>query len=102
MANVRVRSSHYPIFLLADPISTKRNFSLLFWENVDFTPYTRNIIKEWWKIKVEGNAMIRVAKKLWNIKDNIKRWNIDTFGNIFKRKNENPWGIEGHVGHHSN
>ena len=30
--------------------------------------------------------MFRVAKKIRNVKDNIKKWNKETFGNIFWNK----------------
>ena len=49
-------------------------------------PSLENLIKEWWSVKVEGTAMFKVAKKLRNVKDNMKRWNRETFGNIFESK----------------
>ena len=44
------------------------------------------LIKEFWNIKVDRSAMFRVAKKMRNVKDNIKKWNRDNFGNIFENK----------------
>ena len=44
------------------------------------------LIKEWWGIKVEGTTMFRVVAKLKNVKKNIKKWNKNTFGNIFEYK----------------
>jgi hypothetical protein len=37
---------------------------------------------------VEGIAMFRVAKKLRNVKCNIKVWNKTDFGHIFQAKEE--------------
>ena len=84
--NVWARSDHYPIFLLVDPTSLKKNFPFCFEKVWILHPGLETLINEWWNIKFDGSAMFRVAKKLRNVKDNIKKWNRDTFGNIFENK----------------
>ncbi|XP_059065729.1 uncharacterized protein LOC131857337 [Cryptomeria japonica] len=43
-------------------------------------------IKDWWSILVNGTAMYRVAKKMRYVKDMVKKWNKEVFGDIFASK----------------
>ena len=85
-SQVGVGSDHYPIFLLANPINSKKNYPFRFEKMWTLHSNLETLIKEWWGIKVEGTTMFRVATKLKNVKKNIKIWNKNTFGNIFKNK----------------
>ncbi|XP_057846007.1 uncharacterized protein LOC131055558 [Cryptomeria japonica] len=54
---------------------------------VDDTQMTiHEVIKKWWAIDVKDTAMYRMAKKLRNVKDNIKKWNKEVFGDLFAAK----------------
>ena len=77
---------HSPISYTLDPIDIKCNFPFRFekmWtSHMDIFLY----ILEWWNIHIEGSAMFKVAKKLRNVKLNIRKWNKLDFGNIFHSK----------------
>ena len=49
-------------------------------------PSLSDKIREWWGIDVDGISMYKVAKKLKNIKMEIRKWKKMDFGNIFQSK----------------
>ena len=46
------------------------------------------VVKQAWRSNFTGNHMYNLAKKTMVLKKNIKKWNITTFGNIFKQLKE--------------
>lgn len=85
-SHIRARVDHYPITFTAEVKNRRRHFPYRF-EKM----WTRHLdleskIKDWWQVSIEGNAMYKVVKKLKNVKDNVKKWNKDCFGNIFTSK----------------
>ena len=46
-------------------------------------------IKQWWREEQpeQGTRMLKLYKKLKHIKQRLKEWNEDTFGNINQEKN---------------
>ncbi|XP_057856257.1 uncharacterized protein LOC131065688 [Cryptomeria japonica] len=46
----------------------------------------REVIEKWWSIDVKGTSMNRIAKKLRNVKDTIKKWNKEVFKDLFAAK----------------
>lgn len=46
----------------------------------------KDMITDWWKIKIEGTTMYKLAKKLDELKRNIKIWNMKIFKNVHFRK----------------
>lgn len=49
-------------------------------------PSLLNYVKEWWNVQVEGTAMFHIAKKLRIVKDKVRKWIKETFGDIFLMK----------------
>lgn len=45
-------------------------------------------IANWWSKDFHGPLLSRVANKLRLVKENLKVWNKETFGDIFKRKDQ--------------
>jgi hypothetical protein len=39
-----------------------------------------------WEIKINGSLMYRIAKNLDFVKNNLKKWNRESFGHIFAPK----------------
>ena len=52
-------------------------------------PVFKNLMKEWWLHcpAIEGSRMYIFQQKLKYIKDCLKKWNRESFGNIFQEKN---------------
>lgn len=40
-------------------------------------------VRKWWNIFVSGMAMFRVAKRLREVKNKVRKWKKETFGNSF-------------------
>lgn len=68
----RIGSDHYPISFVAESIKSNRCFPFRFEKMWISHPSLENSIANWWNINVDGSTMYKVAKKLRNIKDNIK------------------------------
>lgn len=45
-------------------------------------------IKDWWGRPFKGSKFFQVAYKLRFVKDNLKKWNRQCFGNLFGKKEE--------------
>ncbi|XP_059064706.1 uncharacterized protein LOC131856797 [Cryptomeria japonica] len=43
-------------------------------------------MKDWRNVQVDGYAMFRVAKTLRHVKEKVKKWNREVFGDIFIQK----------------
>lgn len=84
----RVGSDHFPICLIADPTKVKKNSPFrfkFFWLS---HPRIFEEIKRWWNIDISRTSMFRIAKKLKEVKFNLRRWKKDAFGNIFGTKSD--------------
>ena len=48
----------------------------------------KRLITDWWKGKADtgGSIMFNLQQKLKHIKENLKKWNKETFGNIMTEK----------------
>jgi hypothetical protein len=84
----RVGSDHSPISLVLAPLVVKRAFLFRFEKMWLSHPALPRLVSSWWDIQVSGTAMFRMIKKLQNVKDNIRIWNKEDFGHIFKEKNQ--------------
>lgn len=82
----RVGSDQSPISLTLDLIDLKHNFPFGFEKMWTSHLDILMDILEGWNIHVEGSAMFKVAKKLRNVKLNVRKWNKSFFGNIFHSK----------------
>ncbi|XP_059067365.1 uncharacterized protein LOC131858218 [Cryptomeria japonica] len=82
----RIGYDHFLVIFVADNIIVKRNFSFRFERMWLDHPNLVQVIEKWWSIDVKGTAMYRIAKKLRNVKDNIKKWNKDVFRDLFAAK----------------
>lgn len=82
----RIGSGHFPIIFTAANTIIKRNFSFRFERMWLDHPNLEKAIEKWWSIEVKGTAMYRIAKKLRNVKDNIKNWNKEVFSDLFATK----------------
>jgi hypothetical protein len=49
---------------------------------VDFTPGCKNVVEDCWKTVVLGCPMYILSKKLKLLKDKLKTWNKECFGNV--------------------
>jgi hypothetical protein len=51
-------------------------------------PYFKRLIIEWWQglEEPEGSQIYVLKQKLKHIKDNLKKWSKDSFGNIMEEK----------------
>lgn len=82
----RIGSDHYPISFVADNFKNNQSFPFWFEKMWISHPNHEKSITNWWNIDVNGTTMYKVAKKLKNIKVNIKIWNKKVFGDIFDSK----------------
>ena len=53
-------------------------------------------MKEWWEscLAIEGSCMFVFQQKLKHIKECLKKWNRESFGNIFQEKKHLEQQIE--------
>ena len=83
---VRLGSNHSPIALTLETINRNKAFPFRFEKMWSAYPSLSDKIKEWWGIDVDDTTMYKLAKKLKNIKMEIRKWNKMDFGNIFQSK----------------
>jgi len=79
-------SDHFPICF--ETTSLERGRTLVKFENMwlGFEGFS-DLIKEWWgEAQVDGFASYIVATKLRFVKEKLKKWNRDVFGDIKTRK----------------
>lgn len=69
-----------------DLLGGKKNFPFRFEKMWTFHLDLSNLVHDWWNIQVDGLAIFRVAEKLANVKDNVRKWNQTSFGHIFLEK----------------
>ena len=60
-------------------------------------PYFQEKLKYWWENSppIRGTRMYQFQQKLKHLKEHIKKWNKDSFGNIFQEK----WVLETKIQH---
>eukprot|EP00253_Pinus_taeda_P029073 PITA_29073 len=83
-------SDHWPIALQwqRPGVHTRRPFHFeAFWLT---HPAFKNFIKTTWAsfTPLEGSKMYRFQQRLWFLKSHLKRWNRETFGNIFEEQHK--------------
>lgn len=88
LALTRLGSDHFPLSLSVDLLGRKKFFSFRFEKMWTYHPDLKNMVHDWWNIQVDGTTMYRVAKKLSNVKNNVRKWNQSSFGHIFLEKEE--------------
>lgn len=71
---------------VTDNTIVKINFSFRFERMWLDHPNLEKVIEMWWFIDFKGTAMYRMAKKLRNVKDNIKKWKKEVFRDLFATK----------------
>jgi len=79
-------SDHFPICL--ETTSLERSRTPFKFENMwlEFEGFL-DLIKEWWgEVQVDGFASYIVATKLRFVKQKLKKWNRDVFGDIKTQK----------------
>ncbi|XP_019166699.1 PREDICTED: uncharacterized protein LOC109162453 [Ipomoea nil] len=52
------------------------------------------VVKGVWSQEIQGNAMFRLKTKLKNLRMELKKWNWETFGNIFEKVKEQEEKME--------
>jgi len=79
---------HWLVQLEASFQTTPKNIPFRFEKFWIDHPSFKEIIKQWWREEQsdKGTRMFKLHKKLKYIKNNLKEWNRDTFGNINKDK----------------
>lgn len=68
----RIGLDHYPISFVAENFKNNQRFPFCFKKMWTSHPNLEKSIANWWNLDVNGTAMYKVAKKLKNIKTNIK------------------------------
>ncbi|XP_019166530.1 PREDICTED: uncharacterized protein LOC109162265 [Ipomoea nil] len=84
----KLTSDHSPLIMSVEPQvrMSRRPFSFLnsWGEHEQFL----GIVREAWQERVNGNEMYTFMTKLKRVKEVLKKWNWETFGNIFKKVEE--------------
>ncbi|XP_057862711.1 uncharacterized protein LOC131071031 [Cryptomeria japonica] len=57
-------------------------------------PNLAKAIEKWWSIEVKGTTMYRIAKKLRNVKDNMKNWDKEVFSDLFATKTKTQMDLK--------
>jgi hypothetical protein len=82
----RVISDHFPVMLVCGPRRRGRlpfRFENMWLQEEGFVEQ----VKRWWdSYQVEGNPSYVMARKLKALKGDLKKWNVEVFGVIEKRK----------------
>ncbi|XP_059066266.1 uncharacterized protein LOC131857597 [Cryptomeria japonica] len=72
---------------MAEPkIGPRRRFPFRFEKMWLSHPNLSSSVKDWWNVQVDGSAMFQVSKKLRHVKEEVKKWNREVFGDIFVQK----------------
>jgi len=81
-------SDHWPVQLEDNFKNTPKNNTSRFekfW--IDHPTFKENIDQWWWEeLMNQGTRMFKLYKKLKYIKQNLKEWNMEVFGNINQGK----------------
>lgn len=84
---VRIGSNHFAICLMAEPKNgPQRRFPFRFEKMWLSHQNLSSSMKDWWNVQVDGSAMFWVAKNLRHVKERVKKWNREIFGDIFVQK----------------
>lgn len=68
----RIGFDHFSICLSISPLTGRRAFHFRFEKMWILAPKIHENIFKWWNVDIQGTLMIRVAKKLANVKSNIQ------------------------------
>lgn len=84
---VRIGLDHFPICLMVEPKNgLRRRFPFRFEKMWLSHPNLFNSMNDWWNDQVGGSTMFQVAKTLRHVKEKVKKWNREVFGDIFIQK----------------
>jgi len=78
----KLRSDHFPILLEFQTQTNPFSSSFKFMKMWCAHPDCENIVKQCWNSQVTGCPMFVLNQKLKNLKDALKVWNKNTFGNV--------------------
>lgn len=82
----KIRSDHFPISFLVEPKGGKRKFPFRFEKMWLSHPSLYSSIKSWWYVEIDGTALFCIAKKLKVAKEKDRKWNKETFVDIYMIK----------------
>ncbi|KAK4386345.1 hypothetical protein Sango_2505100 [Sesamum angolense] len=60
----------------------KGNISL---EDINKLPQPDKTVKQSWNLPIHGKGMYKLQQKIYRLKEHLKNWNKETFGNVFTR-----------------
>ena len=83
----KLRSDHYPLLFQFNNQHTQHNSTFKFLKVWTEHPDCINIIKQSWNTHITGCPMYVLTQKLKLLKENLKTWNHNTFGNIHSHVN---------------
>ncbi|KAJ0261541.1 Reverse transcriptase zinc-binding domain-containing protein [Hirschfeldia incana] len=82
-------SDHSPCSIILDTVSPKVKRPFKFYSMLNLNPEFTILIRECWKaLSFEGSKMLRVSKKLKELKSVIRSFSRENFSNLEKRVNE--------------
>ncbi|KAK4410283.1 hypothetical protein Sango_0101300 [Sesamum angolense] len=76
-------SDHHPLLISATRTEDKVPSSFRFQHMWIMHPNFQEMIKQSWGALIHGYGMYRLQQKLYRLKDHLKQWNRDIFGNVF-------------------
>ncbi|KAL2253120.1 UNVERIFIED_CONTAM: hypothetical protein Sindi_0106700 [Sesamum indicum] len=76
-------SDHHPLLITATRTEDKVPSSFRFQHMWIMHHNFHDMVKQSWGAPIQGYGMYRLQQKLYRLKDHLKQWNKDTFGNIF-------------------
>ncbi|KAL0289913.1 UNVERIFIED_CONTAM: LINE-1 reverse transcriptase [Sesamum radiatum] len=76
-------SDHHPLSIEASKAENKKPSSFRF-QNMWLHHHSfLQTVKQSWELPTEGYGMYKLQQKLYRIKELLKKWNRETFGNVF-------------------
>ncbi|KAL2248287.1 UNVERIFIED_CONTAM: hypothetical protein Sindi_2681000 [Sesamum indicum] len=76
-------SDHHPLLITATRTEDKVPSSFRFQHMWIMHHNFQDMVKQSWGAPIHGYGMYRLQQKLYRLKDHLKQWNKDKFGNIF-------------------
>lgn len=83
----KLRSDHYPLLFQFNNQNIQHNSTFKFLKVWTEHPDCINIIRQSWNTQITGCPMYVLTQKLKLLKDKLKAWNLNTFGNIHSHVN---------------
>ncbi|KAL0293654.1 UNVERIFIED_CONTAM: hypothetical protein Sradi_6925200 [Sesamum radiatum] len=76
-------SDHHPLLITADRTENRWPSSFRFQQMWVSHQNFLETAKRWWSLPIHGSGMYKLQQKLYRMKEHLKMWNKQTFGNIF-------------------